>query len=456
MNSTRVATSSGRYACDCGPSRAIRIVPGNSMALVKKSKLTVGTVPPPSEPPVRAPGRPPARPPARNGQHNGATRRASARPQDKISERLAAATEELASGLSEAAAAAEELRRAHGADRERRQRGGGRLAGAACGHQEAVANLTTRGARPTHRDGARKRWNWCWPRLRCRSPLPCAPSSAMASARMPPWRYRASWNPGPGTSARSPRTVSRISDQTNLLALNAAIERRGPVITAEASRSWPRKCARSPRLRRRAPRRSAAAAIQADVRDVAAALQAGAETAVDEAGPGVAAVEVLAAARGHGGAGGGQPGDPDRRIGSRTRSVEAQKAPTRWPARRKNNRRGPARPSPRSRTGPGLEQGQTRPRPWRGRRSDRATGRGGRFRGGADQRHRRGAVGPIQELSGASTRSWRRWSRSTAEPAAGRGHAADLRGPGQIEAARSRPRATRRRPTSGSARRRPP
>ena len=56
------------------------------MALVKKSKLTVGTVPPRSELPVRAPTRPSARPPAR--------------------------TEELASGLSEAAAAAEELRRA--------------------------------------------------------------------------------------------------------------------------------------------------------------------------------------------------------------------------------------------------------------------------------------------------------------------------------------------------------
>src|SRR5829696_2226110 len=86
--------------------------PGNPMALVKKSKLTVGTAPPPSDPPVRAAARRSARRSGRNGQQNGAARRVSTRAQDKVSERLAAATEELASGLTEAAAAAEELRRA--------------------------------------------------------------------------------------------------------------------------------------------------------------------------------------------------------------------------------------------------------------------------------------------------------------------------------------------------------
>ena len=74
------------------------------MALIKRSKLNPGTAQPVVEPP-------PIRPPARNGKPNGAARRVSVPSRDKLSERLAAATEELASGLTEASAAAEELRR---------------------------------------------------------------------------------------------------------------------------------------------------------------------------------------------------------------------------------------------------------------------------------------------------------------------------------------------------------
>src|SRR5260370_33690959 len=74
------------------------------MALIKKSKLNPGTAQVVIDPP-------PGRPPARAGRPNGAAKRVSARFQDKLSERLAAATEELASGLTEASAAAEELRR---------------------------------------------------------------------------------------------------------------------------------------------------------------------------------------------------------------------------------------------------------------------------------------------------------------------------------------------------------
>ena len=74
------------------------------MALIKRSKLNPGTAQPVVEPP-------PIRPPVRNGKPNGAARRVSVPSRDKLSERLAAATEELASGLTEASAAAEELRR---------------------------------------------------------------------------------------------------------------------------------------------------------------------------------------------------------------------------------------------------------------------------------------------------------------------------------------------------------
>ena len=75
------------------------------MALVKKSKLTAD-VPPPAKPVRRRRAAP------RRATAQQKARPASARPQDKVSERLAAATEELASGLTEASAAAEELRRA--------------------------------------------------------------------------------------------------------------------------------------------------------------------------------------------------------------------------------------------------------------------------------------------------------------------------------------------------------
>ncbi|CAN5912353.1 hypothetical protein BH11PSE3_BH11PSE3_51080 [soil metagenome] len=80
------------------------------MALIKKSKLTPGTAPSTVGAPPSA-----ARAPVRKGPSNGAAKTVSAsvstRPQDRVSERLAAATEQLASGLSEGAAAAEQLRR---------------------------------------------------------------------------------------------------------------------------------------------------------------------------------------------------------------------------------------------------------------------------------------------------------------------------------------------------------
>jgi methyl-accepting chemotaxis protein len=268
------------------------------MALVKKSKLT-GATAPPSEPPIRAPARPPTgsstRPPARNGQQNGATRGVSARAQDKVSERLAAATEELASGLSEAAAAAEELRRAM----EQIASGASEAAGASqeqlAAIKQVVANLGTARAqaevtrrrteavevvlaetavqigtsvRAIERNGARQG----------------------ASVELIRELERRAQDISEITAA-----VSRISDQTNLLALNAAIEAaragdhgRGFAVVADEVRALAETSDKSSQEVQKL-----AAAIQADVREVAAALQQAADAAINESKAGAAAVEVL-------------------------------------------------------------------------------------------------------------------------------------------------------------------
>src|SRR3954466_5376571 len=76
------------------------------MALVKRSKLSGNAVVPARRPKAIEPPPPPAAP-----RTNGA-KKPRASNQGRVAERLAAATEELASGLTEASAAAEELRRA--------------------------------------------------------------------------------------------------------------------------------------------------------------------------------------------------------------------------------------------------------------------------------------------------------------------------------------------------------
>ena len=101
------------------------------MALIKKSKLNPGTAPVATIDPVVG------RPPARSAPSNGAARRVSVRSQDKLSERLAAATEELASGLTEASAAAEELRRSM----EQIASGASEAAGAAQEQSSAIKQI---------------------------------------------------------------------------------------------------------------------------------------------------------------------------------------------------------------------------------------------------------------------------------------------------------------------------
>jgi methyl-accepting chemotaxis protein len=264
------------------------------MALVKKSKLTVGT-PPPSDPSVRAPARPPARPRARNGQQNGAARGVSARPQDRISERLAAATEELASGLTEAAAAAEELRRAM----EQIASGASEAAGASQ-EQLTIINqvVASLGEARAQAEATRRRTEAAEVVL---AETAVQIGTSVLAIERNGTRQNASVELIRELEGRAQdiseitAAVSRISDQTNLLALNAAIEAaragdhgRGFAVVADEVRALAETSEKSSQEVQKL-----ATAIQADVREVATALQQAAEAAVSESKAGAAAVEVL-------------------------------------------------------------------------------------------------------------------------------------------------------------------
>ena len=239
--------------------------------------------------------RPSARPPARNGQQNGATRRVSARPQDKVSERLAAATEELASGLTEAAAAAEELRRAM----EQIASGASEAAGASQEQLAAIKQVVASlGAARTQAEATRRRTEAVEVVLAetavqiGTSVRAIERNGARQSASVELIREleRRAQDISEITGA-----VSRISDQTNLLALNAAIEAaragdhgRGFAVVADEVRALAETSEKSSQEVQKL-----ATAIQADVREVAAALQQAAEAAVNESKAGAAAVEVL-------------------------------------------------------------------------------------------------------------------------------------------------------------------
>ena len=258
------------------------------MALVKTSKISAGSKPRGAAAPKAAAAVPVARP------------RTSGTGQDKVSERVAAATEELAAGLAEASAAAEELRRAM----EQIASGAEEAAG---GSQEQLAaiksassNLTTARAQT---DASRRRTEAL--QLVLAETAVQITTSVRAIERNAE-RQSASITVISELERRAQdigeitRTVSRISDQTNLLALNAAIEAaragdhgRGFAVVAEEVRALAETSEKSAH-----DVGGLAETIQVDVRDVAARLKVGAETAATEARAGAAVVDVLAAVRG--------------------------------------------------------------------------------------------------------------------------------------------------------------
>jgi len=218
---------------------------------------------------------------------------------DKISERLAAATEELASGLAEASAAAEELRRAM----EEIASGAEEAAGSSQEQLAAIKSvLANLGAARTQVEDTRRRTDGVQVVLAETSVQITGSVRAIqrnaerqgASVKIIAELERRARDIGDITQA-----VGGVADQTNLLALNAAIEAaragdhgRGFAVVADEVRALAETAEKSAH-----EVRSLAEAIQAEVRDVAETVKAAAETATSEAAAGELVVGALEAMR---------------------------------------------------------------------------------------------------------------------------------------------------------------
>ena len=205
--------------------------------------------------------------------------------QQKIEERIAAATEELAAGLTEAASAAEELRRSM----EQIASGAEEAASAA---QETLAVATNTAATLVQArdraEGARRRTE----------AVEIASARDVGPDRNLGRQYQAQWRPA-GRHRRHhgalseqaasigdvTKTVSQVSDQTNLLALNAAIEAaragdhgRGFAVVADEVRALAETSEKSAQ-----DVQSLAAQIETQVGSMASIIKTAATTAMDEA-----------------------------------------------------------------------------------------------------------------------------------------------------------------------------
>lgn len=233
-------------------------------------------------------------PKARKQQPPSASRR------DKVAERIAAATEELASGLTEASAAAEELRRSM----EQIASGADEAAGGAQEQLAAIKSIVgTLGSARIQADVARRSTMAVQVVLGETAGQITASVRAIernaerqgASVQIIGELERRAQDIGEIT-----QTVSRISDQTNLLALNAAIEAaragdhgRGFAVVADEVRALAETSEKSAQ-----EVHGLAGSIQTDVRGLVAAIRRAAETAVTEAQSGIAVGETLDGVRG--------------------------------------------------------------------------------------------------------------------------------------------------------------
>jgi len=206
------------------------------MPLVKTSKIPgakAKRLPGVSAAAIRAEAPPPRTGKTTNGSQS-----------DKVSERVAAATEELASGLTEASAAAEELRRSM----EQIAAGAEEASGASHEQLEAVKNVVSnlKVAR-TEADNARRRTEAT--QVSLTEAATQITGSVQAIERNAERQVKSGEIIGElqrraQDISEITGTVSRISDQTNLLALNAAIEAaragdhgRGFAVVAEEVRA---------------------------------------------------------------------------------------------------------------------------------------------------------------------------------------------------------------------------
>jgi methyl-accepting chemotaxis protein len=265
------------------------------MALVKTSKLTSGR-----NKALRltensaSPSPPPAKPNGRARQAKSGSRRAGSH-HDKLSERFAAATEELASGLTEAAAAAEELRRAM----EQIAAGAEQASSASDAQLVAIQRVrASLGVARNQAESARHRTEAVQQVL---AEAALQITTSVRAIERNAERQNASIDISAELERRAKdigeisRAVSRISEQTNLLALNAAIEAaragehgRGFAVVAEEVRSLAEISEKSAQ-----EVRGLSDTIQTNVRSIVDSVKSAAEIAIAEAGAGVRIVDIL-------------------------------------------------------------------------------------------------------------------------------------------------------------------
>ncbi|HEX3673961.1 MAG TPA: methyl-accepting chemotaxis protein [Rhizomicrobium sp.] len=262
------------------------------MALVKTSKIGAGDVKSPPPPASVAT-------PTKSKTNGSAQKTAPGSRRDTLSERVAAATEELASGLTEASAAAMELR----SSMEQIASGADEAAGASQEQLQAIKRIvaslaTARG----EADASRRRTEVVQSVLAETSGQITISARAIernaerqtASVTIIAELERRAKDIGEIT-----KTVSRISDQTNLLALNAAIEAaragdhgRGFAVVADEVRALAETSDKSAQ-----EVQNHVDAIQNDVRGVVTAVRAAADIAASESKAAASVVEMLDARR---------------------------------------------------------------------------------------------------------------------------------------------------------------
>ena len=264
------------------------------MALVKTTKVAAGSARPPV---ARETAPPPVVVPANRSRpvQSTKTRQPTGTRQAQASERVAAATEQLAGGLTEAAAAAEQLRRAM----EQIGTGAEEAAGASQSQLAAIRRVVH--ALTTARDQADVSRHRTGAVQTLLSGAAGQITDSVRAIEKNASRQQASVVVIAELERRAQeigeitRTVSKISDQTNLLALNAAIEAaragdhgRGFAVVAEEVRSLAEKSEKSAQDVQRI-----AESIQTSVRDTALLVRGAAERALKEAQAGTSVVHSL-------------------------------------------------------------------------------------------------------------------------------------------------------------------
>ena len=410
------------------------------MALVKTSKLAAGSAKSPTPAPAPKP----------RSVAAGRTRAPAGSRHEQAAERIAAAAEELASGLVEATAAAEELRRAM----EQIAAGAEEAAGASQEQFGAIKAMASNLA--VARDAAEPHARRTETAQTVLAETAAQITTSVRAIERNAERQQASVAVIAELERRAQdigeitRTVSRISDQTNLLALNAAIEAaragdhgRGFAVVADEVRALAETSEKSAQ-----DVQSLAETIQAGMREVVRAVTDRGRARRDR-GPGRRRRGGHAGgdAPGHGAHGRRQPGDPDRRARGRARrDRSAARRRTGGQRRRgtvRRDRRGADR-DPRSRSSRS-SRAASRPRRSPGSTEELRAGRADAADGRADRRRCRGAVGdhPGTVRRGRPDHGGGRADQSRL-PAAGGGDPADIRG-ARPDRADGRPGAGRRR-----------